>query len=109
MGLMYPVVDIEKLIVHARNWYDFTGAAMRTGLATNKPNPGNGVTDDQSLVLKMVIAAASLTECNGQSDFAYRLFESVREPADQLLHGEVIEIKNLPFLVLVVSFVTNAH
>jgi hypothetical protein len=102
MGIMYPVVDIEQVIIHGRNLYDFIDAALRTGLA-NTTSPGKGINDEQSLVLKMVIACATVTEGSGQSEIAYRLFESVREAADRKLHSEVVEVKDLPFLVLVVS------
>ena len=55
------------------------------------------------LVLKMVLACATVTEGNGQSEIGYRLFESVREAADRVLHSEAIEVKSLPFVVLVVG------
>lgn len=103
MGLMYPVVNIEQLIIHGTNLYEFIDAALRTGLA-DPTVPGKGVYDEQSLVLKMVLACAALVEGNGQSEFAYRLFESVREAADRILHSEAIEVKSLPLLVLVVGF-----
>jgi hypothetical protein len=101
MGLMYPILNIEQLIIHGTNLYDFVGAALRTGIAS--AHDPKGVHDEQSLVLKMVLAIANVVEGNGQSEIGYRLFESVREAADRSLHGEVIEVKRLPFLVLVVS------
>ncbi|KAG4437307.1 hypothetical protein IFR05_007203 [Cadophora sp. M221] len=100
MGLMYPVVNIEQIIVHGTNLYDFIDAAVRNGLV-NPSLPGQGIHDDQSLVLKMVLACATVTEGNGQSEIGYRLFESVREAADRVLHSEAIEVKSLPFVVLV--------
>ena len=102
MGLMYPVLDIEQLIIHGSNLYDFIDAALRSGLA-NTTSPGQGVKDQQSCILKMVLACAMATEGSGQSDVADRLFENVREAADHALHSEVIEIKSLPFLALVVG------
>ena len=104
MGLMYPVVNIEQVIIHGTNLYDFISAALKTGLA-NSTRP-QGINDEQSLVLKMVLACALTTESSGQSEIAYRLFESVREAADRKLHSEVIEVKSLPFLTLVVSFLS---
>jgi hypothetical protein len=104
MGVMYPVVDIEQVIIHGRNLHEFIDAALRTGLA-NTTSPGNGINDEQSLVLKMVIACATATEGSGSSEIAYRLFESVREAADRKLHSEVVEVKDLPFLVLVVGVI----
>ena len=103
MGLMYPVVNIEELIIHGSNLYDFIDAALRNGLA-NPTSPGKGINDASSCALKLVLACATLVEGSGQSEIAYRLFESVREAADRTLHSEVIEIKSLPFLTLVVRY-----
>jgi hypothetical protein len=102
MGIMYPVVDIEKVIIHGTNLYTFVDAARRNGFV-NADSTSKGLTDEGSSVLKMVLACSTLTEGNGRSEIAYRLFESVREAADGILHGEAVEIKSLPFLVLVVS------
>jgi hypothetical protein len=102
IGLMYPVVDIEQVIIYGKNLYDFIGSALRTGLA-NSNTPGQGMQDLDSCILKLVLAAATITENNGQSEIGNRLFESVREAADRILHSESIDVKVLPFLVLVVS------
>ncbi|TVY68860.1 putative transcriptional regulatory protein, partial [Lachnellula suecica] len=103
MGIMYPVVNIEQVIIHAKNLYDFLGAAMRTGLAS-RHGRGKGINDDMSCVLKMVLASAAVVEGNGQSELASQMFESVRETADRILHSEAIEIKNLPFLAIVAMY-----
>jgi hypothetical protein len=102
MGIMYPVLNIESVIIYGTNLYEFTEAALRTGLAPNTANI-QGVRDEQSCILKMVLACATVVEGNGQSEIGYRLFESVRNAADRTLHSEAIEIKSLPLLVLVVS------
>ncbi|THV44094.1 hypothetical protein BGAL_0736g00020 [Botrytis galanthina] len=102
MGLMYPVVDIEELIAHGSNLFEFIDAAVRNGLATSN-NP-QGINDINSCMLKTIMAISMITEGSGQSDLAFRLFESVREPADRALHDEFVEFKSLPFLVLVAIF-----
>jgi hypothetical protein len=101
MGLMYPVIDIEQVIIHGTNLYEFVDAAVRTGLAD--PSNPKGIHDVQSCTLKMVLAVSTVVEGDGQSKIGFRLFESVRGTADRLLHSETIETKSLPFLVLVVS------
>ena len=105
MGIMYPVLNIERLIIHGTNLYEFIDAAIRSGLA-NPSAPGQGINDEQSCVLKMVLAISTVLEGSGQSEIGFRLFESVKEAADRALHSEVIEIKSLPFLVLVVSLIS---
>jgi len=105
MGLMYPVVDIESVITHGKNLYEFIDSALRSGLA-NAHSP-QGIHDLQSCILKMVVACATVTEGGGQSEIGYRLFESVRDAADRTLHSGGIQVKSLPFLVLVVSSCTS--
>ncbi|EHL03198.1 putative Uncharacterized transcriptional regulatory protein [Glarea lozoyensis 74030] len=102
MGIMYPVVDIEKVIIHGTNLYTFTEAARRNGFSND--NTAKGLTDEGTSALKMVLACSTLTEGNGRSEVAYRLFESVREAADRILHGETFGIKDLAFLVLVAIY-----
>ncbi|KAI9644547.1 hypothetical protein NHQ30_006568 [Ciborinia camelliae] len=101
MGLMYPVLDIEELIRHGITLFDFIDAAVRNGLATS--NSHQGINDINSCMLKTVMAISMIVEGSGQSDLAFRFFESVREHADNALHDEVVDVNSLPFLVLVVS------
>ena len=61
------------------------------------------IRDLDSCVLKLVLACASITENSGHSDIGNSLFETVRNIADRMLHTQEIDLKTLPFLVLVVS------
>ncbi|KAH8592459.1 hypothetical protein B0O99DRAFT_517581 [Bisporella sp. PMI_857] len=101
MGIMYPMLNIEELIIHGKNMYTFIDAALRTGLA--KTTSPQGIHDIQTCILKMVLAVSLVVEGGGESELGYRLFESVRKIADRILHSEVFEITQLPLLVLVVS------
>ena len=101
MGLMYPVLDIEQVIIHGSSLYEYIEAATRPGLA-NPSNP-KGISDLQSCILKMVLAISTVVEGDGRSEIGYSLFETVRSVADRNLHSEIIDIRSLPFLALVVS------
>ena len=102
MGLMYPVLDIEQVIINGTNLYNFIKAATRTGLA-DQSNP-KGISDIQSCILKMVLAISTVVEGDGRSEIGYRLFESVKGVADRSLHSETIDIRSLPFLTLIVGY-----
>ncbi|RAL59185.1 hypothetical protein DID88_006640 [Monilinia fructigena] len=95
MGLMYPVLDIEELILHGTALLEFIDSAVRNGLATSKNN--QGINDINSCMLKTVMAISMIVEGSGQSDMAFRLFESVRESADRALHDEIVEVKKFAF------------
>lgn len=105
---MYPVLNIDSVITHATNLFRFMEAAVRQGLMATDAGPTNqSIKDENTNVLKMVLAIALTVEGSGQSDTGNRLFESVKGAADAILHSESVSIKSLPLLVLVVSFITS--
>jgi hypothetical protein len=101
---MYPVLNIENLIQHAKNLFRFMEAAIRNGLASETAPSNQGIKDDNSNILKMVLAVALIVEGGGESEVGTRLYESVKDYADAILHREGVELKSLPLLVLVVSY-----
>lgn len=90
MGLMYPVIDMETVIRNTTSLY-----SQRSGLA-RLSLPG----DANSSILKLVLATAMTVEGSGQSEMGERLFESVREAVDIILHSGNFDIQDLPLLVL---------
>ncbi|KAI9839870.1 MAG: hypothetical protein M1819_000062 [Sarea resinae] len=100
MGLMYPVLDIEKLVRHASLLYTFIEAAARTGLAQLSLPGADGLHDDDTNLLKVVVATALVTEGGGQSELGAKLYESVREPAETTLWGSV-DMKGLSLLTVI--------
>lgn len=105
---MYPVINIESVITHASSLLRFMEAAVRQGLiAADAGTTNQGIKDENTNVLKMVLAIALTVEGSGQSDLGNRLFESVKDVADSILHSETVSIKSLPLLVLVVSLSTS--
>jgi hypothetical protein len=64
---------------------------------------GQSLKDNNANILKMVLAVAMIVEGGGENEVGARLYESVKEHADAILHQEGVELKSLPLLVLVVS------
>lgn len=106
---MYPVLNIESVILHATTLFRFIEAAFRSGLASESQPSSEGIKDENSNILKMVLANALTVEGSGQSEIGNRLFESVKVHADALLHSETVEIKGLSLFVLVVSWNPVLH
>ncbi len=105
MGLMYPMLDMEKTITQVNMLFNFTEAAVKSGLISlQKAGPDRLSNNDSNDVniLKMVLATALIVEGDGQSDLGRELYESCREAVEGRLSGPV-EIKGLILLVLVVS------
>lgn len=92
MGIMYPVLDLSELLHHVEVLY-----GERDG--TQRPEE---VASDDVHILRLVFACALTAEASGKSELAMRLFESVREVADNCVWGAP-EINNIIFLTLVVS------
>ena len=101
MGIMYPMLDMEKTIAQANQVFTFTEAAVRTGPTDQNMSGPDRLTNSDVNILKMVLATALIVEGKGQSDLGMRLYESCREAFEGRLSGPV-EIKGLILLVLVV-------
>jgi hypothetical protein len=102
MGIMYPFLDIEKTIRHTSVLYSFIGAATRSGL-TRVDHPGaDGLGDDDTNILKMVLATALMAEGSGRSSLGARLFETVKKPIERSLWSPQVDMKGLVLLALTV-------
>jgi hypothetical protein len=105
VGLMYPFLDIEKIISQVNLLFTFLEAATRSGL-TKRTMPGpDALTDDETNILKMILAVALLVEGSGRSEVGKRLFESVR-PTVEMRLWQPADMCTLKLVTLVVSCYT---
>jgi hypothetical protein len=107
IGIMYPLLDIEKLIAHANLLFTFLEAADRTGFAKRFKPGADCVSDDDTNILKMVLAVTLVVEGGGQSVLGNRFFESVKRSIETKL-WEPAEIKTIKLQALVVSLGVGA-
>lgn len=103
MGIMYPILDMEQVIQQMAFLYSFLEAVQRTGLAQMSLPGSDCINDLNTNILKLILACALMVEGSGQSEIGARLFESVREAVDIVLHSGSFDIKDLPLPVLCVS------
>jgi len=101
MGLMYPILNIDKVIAYAEKLYRFRGAAHRTGLMQTGLPGADSIEDEDTNLLKMVLATALTAEANGRSDLGIRLFECVQPAVDRSLLGSV-GVKGIRLLAIMV-------
>lgn len=101
MGLMYPMLDIEKLLSHANMLFTFVEAANRSGLMQIALPGADSINDDQTNILKLVLACALVLEASGKSDLGKRLFEYVKPTVDAQLLGPP-DAKGVQMLILTV-------
>ena len=105
-GLMYPMLDIEKIITKANVFFTYLESAVKTGLQ-NYALPGNDAFHDEDTnILKMVLATAAIVEGNGRSELGEKLFSSVQGACQSKLWGSV-SVKGLILLVLAVCNCTT--
>lgn len=105
VGITYPMFDMEGVIDKAKSLFTFMDSAARTGLV-NRATPGaDAVANDDTNILRMILATALTVEQGGQSEQGRLLFESVRGAYESRL-WEPADIKGLILLVIVVCSVS---
>jgi len=107
MGIMYPMLDMEKTLNHADMLFSFVESARRTSLI-NLDMPGADRLQGNDIdILKMVLATALIVEGCGESPLGRDLYESCREAIECRLSVPV-EIKGLILLVIVVRATSSS-
>ena len=101
MGMMYPILDIEKVIAYAQRLFRFTEAAHRSGLMQQGFPGADAIDDEDTNILKMVLATAMTVEASGRSELGERIFDYVHPAIDNCLLGRV-GVKGIRLLVLTV-------
>lgn len=107
MGLMYPILDVEKIIAYANRLYEFMEAAQRTGLMQHGKPGADALDDAETNILKLVLATAMTVEASGRSELGRRMFEYVQPAIDHTLLGRV-GVKGIRLLTMAVSDVDVA-
>ena len=102
MGLMYPVLDINRVIAYTHKLYRFMEAAHRSGLMQQGLPGGDAIDDEDTNILKMVIACASTVEGSGRSELGKKMFDYVQPAIKTLLLGNV-GTKGIRLLILTVG------
>jgi len=102
IGIMYPVLDVDKVVKHLSMLYQFIGAALRTGLAQPSLHGADALDDEESTMAKMVLAITLVIEGNGRSELGQRLFDSAKTAIDLKVVGPV-DLRSVIFIVLTVS------
>lgn len=101
VGMMHPILDIEKTITRAHSLLAFMESAQRTGLLSKEIERGDAFQDEHTNILKMVLASALALEGNGESELGAKLFDSVRTASESRL-WEPVSLNGLVLLVIVV-------
>lgn len=109
MGIMYPVLNIQTVMEYTERLYSFIDAARRNGLVQQGFPGADAIDDENTIVLKMIIACASTMEGSGSSDLGRSIFESpgVRDAVAKATNGYEISHKAPRLLVLTVCYANH--
>lgn len=108
MGLMYPILDIGKIVQYSQKLYRFMEAAHRSGLMQQGLPGADSIEDEDTNILKLVLATAMTVEASGRSQLGQRMFEYVQPAVDNLLLGNV-GIKGMRLLILTVCTISASY
>jgi hypothetical protein len=97
VGIMYPVLDIQAVISHAKSLASFIESLRNQ-------RPLEALNDEKTLQLKMVMCCALVAEEHGHSDKAVRLFESMEAIVNRKLMSDASSVTNLPVLALLAGY-----
>ncbi|PKY01877.1 fungal-specific transcription factor domain protein [Aspergillus campestris IBT 28561] len=103
IGIMYPLAEIEKVTQQASLLYTFMEAATRTGFTKRGMLGSDGLQDDATNLLKMILATTLVVEGGGQSELGQRLFLSVKPVIESKLWGP-LDIKTIQLFGMVATY-----
>jgi hypothetical protein len=109
MGIMYPVLNIQSVMEYTERLYSFIDAARRNGLVQQGFPGADAIDDENTIILKMIIACASTMEGSGSSELGQSIFESpgVREAVAKATNGYMISYKAPRLLVMTVCYILH--
>ncbi|KAL1872191.1 hypothetical protein Plec18167_006794 [Paecilomyces lecythidis] len=103
VGIMYPLFNIEKVMQQINLLYTFLEAATRTGFAQRGLPGSDGLQDDDTTILKLILATTLIVEGNGENELGRRLFDNIA-PVVQAKLWEPVDIKTIQLFGLVATY-----
>jgi hypothetical protein len=88
MGVMYPILDIEKVLRYTELLFALPGA--------------DAIMDEQTSILKLVLAITLILEGKGRDTLGEKLFENVHKVVEKTL-SEPVGLHGINLLALTVS------
>ncbi|KAF4547481.1 Fungal specific transcription factor domain-containing protein 77 [Elsinoe fawcettii] len=103
MHEMYPVVSMAHLRTHTNTLYKFIDAFFRASMMRLDLPGSDAIHDEDTNLLKLVLATALIVEGQGKSELGQRLFDCVQPQIDALLLGNA-GLKEVRLLALAAMF-----
>jgi hypothetical protein len=101
-GIMYPILDMDKVLRYTEMLFTFVEAAARSGLMQGDRPGADAIMDDQTSVLKLVLAITLVMEGGGKDPLGEKLFENVQKVVERIL-SEPVSLQSISLLTLTVG------
>lgn len=88
MHIMYPLLSIPELVAYANKLFTFMESAQRTGLMMRSLPGADSIDDEETNILKIVMATAMVVEGSGRSELGRAMYAYVQPSIDALLLGD---------------------
>ncbi|USP74242.1 fungal specific transcription factor [Curvularia clavata] len=103
MGVMYPILDIDKVLRYTEMLFTFVEAAARSGLVQGAFPGSDAMMDEQISILKLVLAITLVLEGGGKDPLGEKLFTNVHKVVNKTL-SEPVNLHNINLLVLTAMY-----
>jgi hypothetical protein len=101
MYVMYPILQVDKVLRYAEMLFTFVEAAARSGLMQGALPGSDAMMDDQISVLKLILAITLVLEGRGKDPLGEKLFANVHGVVDRCL-SEPVSLHGIILLALTV-------
>ncbi|OQO05006.1 hypothetical protein B0A48_08025 [Cryoendolithus antarcticus] len=99
MGLMYPILDMTSIKAYVERLYAFMDAMRRSGVMQQGMPGADALDDENTNVLKLIIACAMTLEGSGRSEKGEKMFAHVQSSLDYALSGRT-DVKSIQLLTI---------
>lgn len=101
-GLMYPIIDVDPILRYTDMLFSFVEAAARSGLMQAALPGADAIMDEQTSILKLILAIALVLEGRGKDALGEKLFDNIHGVVDKSL-TEPVRLHGITLLILTVS------
>ena len=107
-GVMYPILEIEKVLRYTEMLFSFVEAAARSGLMQSALPGADAIMDDQTSALKLILAITLVLEGRGKDPLGEKLFDNVHKVVEKTL-SEPVRLQGINLLALTVSHISSTR
>ncbi|KAF1946134.1 hypothetical protein EJ02DRAFT_337101 [Clathrospora elynae] len=102
-GIMYPILEVDKVLRYTEMLFTFVEAAARSGLMQGALPGSDAIMDEQTSVLKLILAITLVLEGRGKDPLGENLFENVHRVVEKAL-SEPVSLHGINLLALTAMY-----